>query len=402
MIRLFGFLSMAAIAAGGFLFIDYRMSAQAAVRQGGESPTISEYVSGLPERIVGLTSASAASGRSAGLADMLPKPPEGWTVRPVAAEDVDQFLPKSDRKADKTAVGMIKDMALAQGEEGTEVAAVAYQNGDRTVLVRAVRYPDAIFTDAAALDRRVELQAQGPAFQGTEFMTVRGLDLTEDLLPKDFRGRYFLADVGSQIHLRVLAPKRMRDAELLPLLETLHVQAMNASVVDKVEGLGDAPVIVVASALDSAGRDAYVAAVAARQAEEAQRHAAGRLAAEAEAAAQTAGQSQAGTMDQGSLFSGVIGSLFGEDKPQTPSDELAEHQAALIEAAQSGDGAAAAAHANAIYGAIADELGKTEMKAAPGSGSAIGTPRNTSKIEVGIGNCVTEGGKKVCSVGGSD
>jgi hypothetical protein len=375
------------------------MSAQAAARDGGESPTISEYLSGLSDRMVGLTTASAANGQPSDLADMLPKPPEGWTVRPVTAEDVDQFLPNSKRKADRAAETAIKDMALSQGPEGTTVAALAYQNGDRTVLVRAVRYPDAIFTDASSIDQRVDLQAKGPAFNGTEFMTVRGLDVTEDLLPKDYRARLFLADVGAQIHLRVLAPKRMKDAELLAFFATLHVQAMNASVVDRVDGLGEAPVIVLASALDDAGRDAYRAALTARKADEAQRHQAARIAAEAAVASGTA---ETGTVDQMSLFGAVMGSLFGPDTPEVSADAPVDHEAALLEAAKSGDSAAAAAHAGALYGAIAEELGKTEMKAATRSGASIGTPTNKSKIEVGIGNCTVKDGRKICSVGASN
>ena len=103
-------------------------------------------------------------------------------------------------------------------------------------------------------------------------MTVRGLDVTEDLLPEGFRGRLFLADVGAQIHLRVLAPKRMKDEDLVPFFETLHVKAMNADVIDKVEGLGEVPVIVLASALDDTERDAYHADRATRAAGSRGRH----------------------------------------------------------------------------------------------------------------------------------
>ena len=68
-----------------------------------------------------------------------------------------------------------------------------------------------------------------------------------------------MADVGAQIHIRVLVPKRMKEAELVAFFETLHVKAMNASVVDNVEGLGDVPVIVLASALTDEDREAYLA-----------------------------------------------------------------------------------------------------------------------------------------------
>jgi hypothetical protein len=314
-IRLIGSLIMFAITASGYMYFDYKMSAKWAGREDAEGLTFTEYLSGLTGRIAGLTSASAASGLPTNLADMLPKPPEGWTTRPVVAADIEPFLPKSTKKADKKAMAAIEAMALTEGGKGSEVATLAYERGDRTVLIRAVRYPNIIFTSFMAMEQRFTLQMQSAEFRGTEFATVRGLDVTEDLLPDGFRGRLFIADVGAQIHLRVLTPKRMSDEELIPFLETLHVQAMNASVIDKVEGLGEVPVIVLASAMDGAERDAYLAAVAARELEEATREETGRKT--AEAAAEEDGSEGSG----GGLFSGLFG---GDDdsgaKTEKPGD----------------------------------------------------------------------------------
>lgn len=315
MIRLVGSFIMFAITAGGYMYFDYTMSAKWSGREDAEGLTFTEYLSGLSGRIAGLSSASAASGLPTELAAMLPKPPEGWTARPVVAADIEPFLPESTRDADTKAMAAIEAMALAEGGKGTEVATLAYEKGNRTVLIRAVRYPNIIFTSFMAMQQRFELQMMTAEFRGTEFMTVRGLDVTEDLLPEGFRGRYFVADVGAQIHIRVLAPKRMKDAELVPFFQTLHVEAMNASVIDKVEGLGQVPVIVLASALADAEREAYLAAVAARDAEEATREATQREVAEAEAA-------EAPAEDTGG---GLFGGLFGGDddagaKIEKPSD----------------------------------------------------------------------------------
>jgi hypothetical protein len=392
-IRLVGSLIMFAITASGYMYFDYKMSAKWSGREDAEGLTFTEYLSGLSGRLAGLTTASAASGLPTELAEMLPKPPEGWTARPVAAADIEQFLPKSTRGADKKGMAAIETMVLADGGKGTEVATLAYEKGDRTVLIRAVRYPNIIFTSFMAMEQRFTLQMQSAEFRGTEFMTVRGLDVTEDLLPEGFRGRYFVADVGAQIHIRVLAPKRMKDAELVPFFQTLHVEAMNASVIDKVEGLGQVPVIVLASALADAEREAYLAAVAARDAEEATREATQREAAKAEAAEAPAESSGGG------LFGGAIGSLFGDDKPKASPETLEDHQAALMEAAKSGDAAAVAANAGAIYGAIAEELGTSSPTMGSGSG---GGSRSKSTIEVGIGTCTTEGGMKSCVVEGSN
>ena len=89
MIRLIGALIMFAITASGYMYIDFKMSAKWSGREDAEGLTFTEYLSGLTGRIAGLTSASAASGLPTELADMLPKPPEGWTARPVVAADVD-------------------------------------------------------------------------------------------------------------------------------------------------------------------------------------------------------------------------------------------------------------------------------------------------------------------------
>ncbi len=404
MFRLIGFLALFSATAGGYLYTDYKMSARWSGQDDADGLTFTEYLSGFADRLAGLGGSAAAAGLPTRLVDMLPTPPEGWTVRPTVAEDVAGFLPKSTKKADKAALAAVKAVGDAKADSGTEIAALTYEKGDRKVVIKAVRYPNVIFSSDASIPQRTELQAKGAQFRGTEFMTVRGLDVTEDLLPEGFRGRYFLADAGAQIHLRVLAPKRMADEDLVPFFETLHVRAMNASVIDKVEGLGDVPVIVLASALDDAGREAYLADVAARAAAEAQRQDTQRAEAEAAAAQKNAVVAAEGTKTQslGSFFVGLNKTFFGEDEGGMSVEERKAHEAALLKATESGDAAAVALHAGALYGAIAEELGKAEMKAASDSGggfaTANGSSGSKSKIKVGVGKCTEKGGKKSCTV----
>ncbi|WP_374369767.1 hypothetical protein [Tabrizicola sp.] len=309
MFRLIGFLVTFALAAGGFMFVDYKMSARWAGREDAEGLTFQEYLGGLSGRLAGLGSGASANGLPSGLADMLPKAPEGWSVRPVEAADIDGFLPKNAKKADKDALAAIKAMAASDAGKGAEVIALTYEKGDRKLIVKAIRYPNIIFTSFMAMDQRLKLQMQTAQFRGTEFATVRGLDVTEDLLPEGFRGRMFIADVGAQIHLRILAPKRMTDEDLVPFLETLHVKAMNADVVDKVEGLGEVPVIVLASALDGAERDAYLADVAGRPALETATAEAARAGAEAAQTAEAPAEEASG----GGFLSGLFGG--GDEEP---------------------------------------------------------------------------------------
>lgn len=302
---------MFALTAGGYMYFDYRMAARWAGKDDADGLTFGEYLSGLSGRLANLGGgAASAAGLPSRLEDMLPKPPEGWTVRPVDAKDVDGFLPKSGKQADAEGVAAVQAMAAGEKGSGVEVAALTYEKGDRKVLIKAVRYPNVIFTSAMGLDQRLQLQMQGAQFRGTEFATVRGLDVTEDLLPEGFRGRMFLAQVGAQIHLKILAPKRMTDRELLPFLETLHVRAMNADVIDKVEGLGDVPVIVLVSQLQDGVRDAYLADVAARAAAAAKKLAADQAAAaEAEAAAKAT--DAAAAPEQAPGLGGFLSGLFG-------------------------------------------------------------------------------------------
>jgi hypothetical protein len=312
-IRILGTFLMLAITAGGYMFYDFKLSARLAQQSGADSLEFPDYLSGLPGRIAGLTSAAAADGLPSRLAEMLPRPPEGWKVRAVAPADVEPFLPSNAGKADKAAVTALKALVSPDAGEGTETAVLAYEKGERTVLIQAVRYPNQIFTGPTALQQRQDLQAKSAQFRGTEFMTVRGLDVTEDLLPEGFRGRLFLADVGAQIHLRVLAPKRMKDTELLAFFETLHVEAMNASVIDKVDGLGKVPLIVLVSALDDADRDAYMADRAMREADKTRREDAGRAAAEAELANAKAIEGSAAA--EGGI-SGILSVLLGGEEPK--------------------------------------------------------------------------------------
>lgn len=296
---------MLVVGGGGFLALDYNMARQLASKEDDESLTIREYLGGLTGRIASVTGSSGTRGLPTALADMLPRPPEGWTVRPVAAGDLDGFLPKDSSKVDSKATDLVRNVANAKVSGAAEVLAMTYEKGDRRVIIKAVRYPDAVFTSLSAREQRYKLQTVAADYRGLYAMTVRGLDVTEDMLPDGMRGRLFLADVGGQIHLRVLAPKRMPDDELVRFFETLNVQAMNASVVDRRDGLGEVPIIILASALGKADRDAYDADRADRAAADAAESRALLAKADAEVAAAAA---QDGTPTE----------AVAEEKPKAP------------------------------------------------------------------------------------
>jgi hypothetical protein len=285
-LRLVGFLLTFVLGVGGFVAVDYTMAKRWASAEDSEGLTFGEYIGGLSGRLAG-ASASNSSGLPTALADMMPTAPEGWTVRPTVPEDVDIFMPKKRTEGTPEARDYVEAMGKVRAGSGVEAVVLTYEKGERRVVIKAVRYPDLIFTSFMAMQQRMELQMAQPKFLSRDFMTVRGLDITEDFLPDGMRARYFMADVGAQIHIRVLASKRMKDEDLVPFFQTLHVKAMNASVIDKQDGLGDVPVIVLASVLDEATREAYEADRATREEADAKRRDEERLAAEAEAQAAT-------------------------------------------------------------------------------------------------------------------
>jgi hypothetical protein len=233
----------------------------------------------------------------------------------------------------------------------------------------------------------------------------------EARLAAEAPARVFLADIGGQIHLRITASASMTDGDLLPFLETLHVPAMNADVVEKVTGLGEVPLIVLASGLapeDHALWQAERAAEATRIAaeKEAEKEAERQKKAKADAAPETGGSTKGSTFD--TLFGGLMGGGEGGGADLSESARK-DTQTALIDAAKSGNAFEAGAMAGALYGAIAEELARTEMKAAPGGvaeGGGISFPSvsssgRKSEITVGVGSCSSDGGGKFCSVTGT-
>ncbi len=271
MLRSFGILVTVAVGVGGFLGLDYNLARKLATTEERPAPSFTQYLGDLKVRTVGMFSFSgagkAAHDLTAELAEMLPVPPEGWTVRKTEAGDIDEFLAKNRKDNDPEARKLIEYIGKTTAPKGVEAAVLTYEKGNQRVVIKAVLHPDSIFIDAGNLSRRAELQTAELPFQRRDFLRVRGLDIAEAKLPNKLLGRLFFADVGAQIQIWVIAPKRMADKELIPLFETLQVNAMNAVVVDKEPGLGDVPVIVLVSALGDTDRTAYEVDRDARSAE---------------------------------------------------------------------------------------------------------------------------------------
>ena len=264
MLRLFGFLVTLSIVVGAVLMLDYNTVRKQAVAAEQPVPDFRTYLDGLQPRIVSLVFSSdvdAGPSLATDLAQMLPRAPDGWTLRPAERDDIQSFLPKEKGKLEGKAAALIESLVKPKGPKGSNAVALVYEKGDRKIIVKAIRYPDSTFGDPAA---HAALLKDDSPFRQSNFLRVRGLDVMEDTLPDGMRGRLFSGDVGGQIRIWILAPKRTSDEDLLPFFETLDVRAMNAAVIDREDGLGEIPVMLLVSDLDEAGLAAYEADFAAR------------------------------------------------------------------------------------------------------------------------------------------
>jgi hypothetical protein len=263
-LRLFGFLVLGLVGAGGILFLDFQRVVQEASAAEAPPPSFQTYLETVPTKLASLTEAAQPATPGLELAQMLPRAPEGWTMRPLADGDLEGFLPKGREKGDPDKVAKVKAATSSRVERGATVAIQAYERGERRVVVQLVRLPDEIFTDPGASDRRYDLQIAAAELRGRPFLTVRGMDVTEEFLGDGMRARFFSASVGAQIQVRVLASRRLKDGDLVPFFQTLNVEAMNDAVIDRQPGLGAVPVLVLGSALSEADLSAYEADRAAR------------------------------------------------------------------------------------------------------------------------------------------
>lgn len=260
MLRLIAFLLAVVVAVGGFVVIDYTAAHRAASLDENVELTFRDYLGKLPGRLIGDEDVQSILPPT--LAEMMPKAPQGWTVRPALPDDAEAFLPRDVSKGSSEVRNYVAAVSKEIFGLGTEQVMLTYDRGRTRVIFQAVRFPDpeAMLSGLLGTEQLIEREMTTPQYRPTAFMTVRGLDVTEDLLPEGIRVRYFLSTVGKQIQIKVLASRRLTDRELIPFFETLNVKAMNTSVVAKQDGLGEVPVIVLASALDRETREAYDAA----------------------------------------------------------------------------------------------------------------------------------------------
>jgi hypothetical protein len=284
-LRLFGVLVLVLAGAGGILFVDFNRTLQQASAADLPPPSFRSYLESVPGKVASLRASLPAATRTAPLADMLPPAPEGWTMRPVDPKDIEGFLPKAKGDGDGAMIDLVKAAGSTRVAKGVSVAIQAYEKGERRVVIQLVRHPDSVFSGLDAIDQRHALQSWAAEQRGRMFLTVRGLDVTEEFLGDGLRARYFSASAGAQIQLRLLASKRLKDDDLLPFFEALDVAAMNANVVDPEPGLGKVSVLVLPSAMSEADRTDYEADRAARSMAAAERADALRDAARAELAA---------------------------------------------------------------------------------------------------------------------
>ncbi len=272
------------VALAGYMAFDFWNVNRMAKFGNGDGVSVTEYLGGWVS-LAGAVGGPKAPELPTELAAMIPKAPEGWTVRPTQPADIADYVASDAPEKLASYVGAV--VAERPGN-GVRQLRQTYSNGAKMVIFEVIRYPNFVFTSFGATQIKMEIQWITPEYSGRDFMVVRGMEFVEDVLPDKVALRYFLGDVGDQIWVRVLATKDMTDEDLLPFFQTLHVPAMAADVVDKVAGMGEVPVIVLASVIEGEERAAWEAERAA-SATEAERE---RAEKEAEKAAKEQAQAE--------------------------------------------------------------------------------------------------------------
>lgn len=243
----------------GYLAFDYSMSNRAARAMGESEISFGAYVMGWADMIeivgTGVTE-PGATAMPGDLVAMLPKAPEGWVQRAMTPQDLAAVLGLGLAGED---LGLASDALQDNGGKGLDQARMAYDSPAGVVVAELVRYPDTVFTSFMAMSVKFELEMKTMSIQSSDFMTVRGFEVRRAALPKSAPVQVLLGDLGGQLHLRVTAPATMADTDLVPFFQTLHVPAMNAAIVRPVPGMGEVPVVVLASVLDDQTRIAFAA-----------------------------------------------------------------------------------------------------------------------------------------------
>ena len=273
-----------------YLSIDYWNANRIARYGEGDGITVGEYLKGWVSFAGVVTEDETATKLPGELAQMMPKAPEGWSMQATVPEDLEPYLPKG---TDRKLAAYLRAVVNPRKGKGLNEVRQTYVRDGQIVIVEMIRYPDFVFTSFAATAMKMELQMTSTKYSPRSFMTVRGMEFVEDVLPEkeEVPLRYFIGNVASQIWVRVLASASLSDPELLAVFQTLHVPAMNADVVEKVPGMGEVPVIVLASAMEADARAEWEAERARQVAEEAEKAAAAR--AEQEAADAIAAEEEA-------------------------------------------------------------------------------------------------------------
>jgi hypothetical protein len=334
-------------------------------RPEGQKMGVSAYLASWVDKAAQMVG-TAPPEPSAQLAFVLPPAPKGWKRAETAPDDVADLLVPAARAVVGSGGGepgedvrRLASVGRGPYPENATMAAFTYSYGKDRIVIELLRHPDALFLGTAQIPERMALQTWVLDNGAEQLGIAHGMPVWQARLAPGLGARMAIASVGGQIQLRAAYAERVKPAAVMALLAQMNVAALNATVV--------AP-------------DAAITAATAPAPE------------------------PAANAGSGAGFMGAVtGMLFGKATgPETKADRKSREDE-LVAAAKSGNGAKAAALAALQYGAVAEELGKTEMKAAPGATGAASAARRgrQTEIDIGIGSCGDRCGGKFCSVGGA-
>ncbi len=231
---------LAAVGTVGVLSFDY-------VGQRSASPvplSVAGYFGQIPQRFVaGVKDMQPAT--AATFASFVPDAPEGWTRREIESDDQFRLTGLTLADAARNTEGrtpMLRLYTGAQTRGFSRTGAVFDSPTGRTILSMTF-VPAQVFNGLGGAEQKVMQDMMALGFNAKDFAQVGGVVFDIETLRDAPHVREAEAAIGRQVQIGLLSDDT--DTAILTLLDTLDVVGLNALLAQPVEGIDDAPAMLL-------------------------------------------------------------------------------------------------------------------------------------------------------------
>ncbi len=238
------------MAVGAAVAIDFQKKS---ILSEDASFSVADYVSAVKENFGARTRETVANKD---IGDYFGPAPEGWSRRDYVVADMDILRAGAEPETQQTSeigeipadVSAALDAASQRFMRGTQLREKTYSKGETMVVVGVRFLPARIMKGAGAKQLGMMQDVMALAENPKNFAIVRGLKFVEPTaLSEDRAYRQFNARMGRQVEIKVLT-NASEDQDVLEVLAQLDLASMNTMMADPVPGMGEADVLLLASA----------------------------------------------------------------------------------------------------------------------------------------------------------